>query len=537
MGRIAGCGLMLIAAVACGESSGPSVGYDFNAKGFEGQQSRHFEIVSTACTIDTVNLGGVIVPRMTLTVANDEALYIFKRPSDGKVVANATTDGQITGPECTTTATAKLVINGSTGDNKVLIDFSSGYFGLGTSATAGSNTNIAVDLKGTTGVIDQVSLMGTTGPDYWTFGSLGGNVNGAATAGDKFIDVTVAGITDLKLTTGAGDDFITGMTSNIVAVSTPFAVPLTIFGGDGADRITSGAPLSSPLTNTLSGGAGNDTFLQQASKVADSIDGGDGADTLDYSGRTQKVTATLGTGSADDGESSERDDLSDDIETVLGGSAGDLLDATAAGSVAHVLIGNDGNDVLKGGALGDTLTGGNGDDVLTGGLGNDTMTGGAGVDTLDYSDTAHDTGVTAALNGSAGGLTSGGEADIFNQGTMDLWDIECLRGSNGPDVLSGNLFSNIIWGLGGGDTINGLAGNDSLYGQDGDDTLNGDDDNDLLAGGDGADTLNGGNGADLIDSTDSSGPVADNAIDCGADNDVLLRDTADTSVMNCELTP
>jgi Ca2+-binding RTX toxin-like protein len=533
-----GCGLLLMGAAACGDPgpSGAARGYDFDAGGFEGVQSGHFAVVSTPCTIDTVSLGGINYPRLILSIANDEAMYIFKRASDGKVVANATTNGQINGPECTTTTTAKIVVNGSTGDNKLLIDYSNGYFGLGTNAVAASNTHIAVDLKGTSGGVDQVALLGTSSADIWSFGSQGGNVNGGGT--DKFVDVTVVGITDLKLSTGAGDDIITGQNSNIAAATTAFTLPMTVFAGNDNDRLTSGATLSGILTNTLDGGGGNDTFVQQANKAADLISGGAGIDVVDYSVRTAALSVAAGSGLAHDGESGEGDDIGDDIENLIGGSGNDVLDATLAPTVVHVITGNNGDDTLKGSDLADTLTGGAGDDVLVGGLGADTISGGMGFDTIDYSDMAHDTGVTVTLDGSAGGLTSGGETDSFNQGGMAAWDIESLRGSNGPDVLNGNLAANIIWGLSGADVINGLDGSDTIYGQDGTDTIDGGNGDDVIAGGEGADTLNGGMGNDLIDSTEgASGPAADTAIDCGSENDALLRDAIDVAVTNCELIP
>ena len=49
-------------------------------------------------------------------------------------------------------------------------------------------------------------------------------------------------------------------------------------------------------------------------------------------------------------------------------------------SVAQLVAGGGGDDILTGGSAADTLNGGDGDDTLTGGLGADTLTGGAGKD-------------------------------------------------------------------------------------------------------------------------------------------------------------
>ena len=48
------------------------------------------------------------------------------------------------------------------------------------------------------------------------------------------------------------------------------------------------------------------------------------------------------------------------------------------------MIGDDGNDILYGGAGIDILVGGSGDDVLTGGADQDYLIGGAGADTFVY---------------------------------------------------------------------------------------------------------------------------------------------------------
>ncbi|MEP7112487.1 MAG: calcium-binding protein [Ilumatobacteraceae bacterium] len=70
--------------------------------------------------------------------------------------------------------------------------------------------------------------------------------------------------------------------------------------------------------------------------------------------------------------------------TVSTSDGSDVVDASglAAGSMALVIDGGVGDDVLIGGDGDDSITGGEGDDVLIGGPGTDTLNGGPGDDTL-----------------------------------------------------------------------------------------------------------------------------------------------------------
>ncbi|GAB4386410.1 MAG: hypothetical protein Kow00121_52930 [Elainellaceae cyanobacterium] len=82
-----------------------------------------------------------------------------------------------------------------------------------------------------------------------------------------------------------------------------------------------------------------------------------------------------------------------------------------------------------------------------------------------------------------------------------------LRGTNGPDTLTGGPGDDRITGRGGNDRLGGgsgddrLSGNsedDRLVGGSGDDWLQGGNGNDRMAGGSGDDFLNGGQGADTL---------------------------------------
>src|ERR1019366_9176525 len=87
---------------------------------------------------------------------------------------------------------------------------------------------------------------------------------------------------------------------------------------------------------------------------------------------------------ANDGDitNNERDSILSDVETIIGGSGDDTIDATHAGNTPHMLFGMSGNDTLicTGSTVSNALYGGPGNDHLIGGSGVDALYGGDGDD-------------------------------------------------------------------------------------------------------------------------------------------------------------
>ena len=107
-------------------------------------------------------------------------------------------------------------------------------------------------------------------------------------------------------------------------------------------------------TDTLSGGAGNDTLF--ADDGANTYSGGSGIDTLSYFNATSSVVLNLANGF---GAGAAGDDTISGFENLVGGSNADTL------------VGDAGNNVLNGAGGNDILVGGGGTDTLSGGAGND----------------------------------------------------------------------------------------------------------------------------------------------------------------------
>ena len=217
----------------------------------------------------------------------------------------------------------------------------------------------------------------------------------------------------------------------------------------------------------------------------------------------------------------------DDVCTIVGTAAANILNGTAGNDVICGLGGNDtinglggndtvfggdGNDAVRGGTGNDTLRGEASDDVLNGEAGNDTIDGGSGTDEATWAAAPGPVVVDLTTNKATG------------WGTDTLAGLERARGGAFNDTLRGNGLRNSLWGGNGADNLAGRSNNDILDGQDGSDTLRGEAGSDHLIGGAGNDLLFGGDGADLLQGQASKDELAGEAgtddLQGGAGNDI-----------------
>ncbi|HUV15397.1 MAG TPA: calcium-binding protein, partial [Pelolinea sp.] len=348
----------------------------------------------------------------------------------------------------------------STLQNPLNIQDSSGEitfnnFVFGASAVISVNNSV-VRIFGTAGddviqvqIIDAAAIVnGLSGMDTLT-------VLGTSTSESFFINnsdvtsdnefVSLANVEMLNLNAGGGNDTITKSGSPAATVN--------IHGGAGSD--------------TLIGSAGNDVFILTSLNSGtlnggsfdsiETLDGGLGTDTLDFSAHVTPVTIDLQSGPQ------VITNLSGSvfqIERLVGGSGADTI---RGDSLNNIIIGSGGDDVLDGGAGNDTLVAENGNDLfvitsLNAGTFNgqpfgsiESLDGGAGSDTLDFSSYAMP--VTIDLQAAPQVIT-----DL--SGTVTR--IEKLIGSIYADTIRGDELDNTIIGNGGGDTLDGGSGNDTF---------------------------------------------------------------------------
>lgn len=139
------------------------------------------------------------------------------------------------------------------------------------------------------------------------------------------------------------------------------------------------------------------------------------------------------------------------------------------GNPPQSILGDAGNDQLKGGVANDVMDGKAGNDLLIGGDGLDRLIGGEGSDTVSY---AGEKGPVEIDLGAGTAAAPEGEETIVSIGHF--------VGSRGDDTVTGTNDVNILIGGAGADTLRGLGGND------------------VLSGGSGADILDGGEGSDTV---------------------------------------
>jgi Ca2+-binding RTX toxin-like protein len=501
------------------------------------------------------------------------------------------------GDDALTGGAGNDVFNGGTGTD--LADYSLRTIAvtvtidtIATDGGPGETDYVKTDVENVTGGSGNDALIGFTTANLLTGGPGHDTLDGDA--GNDTLDG------------GAGSDVLAGAagTDTVTYASRTAAVAVTLDGlqGDGepleddtirndVEAVTGGAGddtlVGGPLAETLSGGPGADTLRGEG--LADVLNGDDGDDVLDggaggdthaggagfdtadYSARTAAVTADLD-GAADDGETSEVDNVRPDVERLLGGAGDDTLTGNNA---TNVLAGGDGNDLLDpgrgaadqllGGAGTDTvtyatrtlpvtadpdgnaddgeagdghtigadvenLTGGTGNDRLTGTAGANTLNGGSGNDVLDSgagadlllggagTDTADYSSRTARVVADPDGAADDGE---LGEGDTIETDVESLAGGSGDDQLTGALGTNIIAGNGGADALDGAQGDDDLDGGDGTDDL---------TGGSGADLLRGGAGADRLAARDGGS----DRVRCETGADTAILDAIDDVNGDCE---
>lgn len=339
-----------------------------------------------------------------------------------------------------------------------------------------------------------------SGDDTYVGGADADTLDYSAVTGGIAIDLAVG--TAVELTVGAG---IGADTLSEIEIVLGGAGDDTIAGDDNANTLSGGGG-----DDSLFGGLGDDVFLGAGDGGNDTYDGGEGIDTVDFSGISDSIAADLLAGTAT--VAGIETDILVDIERLIGGSADDVLtggadndtllggggnDTLTGGAGADRIEGGLGADILDGGGDDDVLLGNDGDDTLKGSAGDDTLVGGAGFDTLDYSAQTQAVIVTVSSGDATG---DGIGADIFGEFERVLGGLgnDAIAGSDGDDVIETGGGDDLGLGGAGRDTIVGGDGEDELVGNADDDFLDGGNDADLLVGGGGADTLAGGAGDDEL---------------------------------------
>jgi Ca2+-binding RTX toxin-like protein len=424
-------------------------------------------LLTTACSTAGGNL--------TLSIKANEVGYVGKVQGctvEPCVFANAL---DASGNICRINSTGKTITVGHTGGagvEKIVVDYGNGLF-----AQAATTPLVAVTLDAGS----KLMVIPPVGGGNMALGVNGLDTNTLAARGTPLVDISMTGV-DFLFNGGAGNDVFTADATGWTAAPTGWAtgaaitaavgavstLNLTISGGAGNDTLAGGAG-----TNVLLGGAGNDTFVQSTVARAETINGGDGIDTVDYGVRAAPVRVSVGVNAA--------------VATVAlnaagtGYTVGDVL--TLAGAKlgpATVAVAT----ITGGGATGPVGTvtvasGGSGYGVTTGVA----TTGGTGTGaTIDISTLSADDGAV-------------GEGDDIKA------DVEIIKGGSGDDILNAYAITTtdvVLIGNAGNDILTGGSGNDDLCGGAGDDKFMENPGNDNIVGGAGIDTADYSTGTSVV---------------------------------------
>jgi Ca2+-binding RTX toxin-like protein len=531
-------GLTAAFLAGCGAQSPQGTDTDLPEDVF-GDLGEHLTALSNTCQYSTTTR------QMNINLVANEVAIVTRElgatPADDFLLVNGF-ECNIPVPAATLPVTKIVVATTGSGNETVIFDFTNGLFSMGGAVTTTTGITVAMG----DGATDTLGFkFGGTGNDTIVYG-----VNGATFNTDAFKDLTVTGAEINKVYMGDGNDSFTA-----------------------AGNTATGAVFVPATRIEVYGGAGNDTFLEGTVKTPkELLAGGGGIDTVSYSGRTLPLTVSLSAvADADDGDqtvatgiTAENDDLREDIELIIGGTAADTI---TGGAGNDTLSGGDGADILAGGAGNDILNGNAGNDVFNDGLagaGNDVFNGGGGIDTLSYA--GRTVAVTVTLDGTG---NDGATAETDNAAI----DIENITGGDVADTLTGNAGNNVLTGGLGNDTLVGGAGKDTasyashtaavtvllstgtgpstgngaaleadslaidienLTGGSGADALTGNASSNELVGGAGADTLTGGAGDDVLEGG-APGNTESNTLNCGlGDGDIGYGQGSGTKNADCE---
>ncbi|UUO16893.1 DUF4214 domain-containing protein [Dolichospermum heterosporum] len=440
----------------------------------------------------------------------------------GNAVNNVTVDAtKITAVKEYDFLANTVTLSGAATGNK----FTLNNFGANTLNLTGKGQSADLTLKGSVQTLNLSSNKGTdTGTEKNEITNL--TTDFAGLAAIPALTVNVTGDKELKIASPVlPSNAVQGVTINAGAFTAKLEATGTdlddIFTGGTVDNIFNGRSGNNTFTagagkNNFTGGKDKDTFNFTFAdfNADDKVDGGDGIDTLQFTGAVT-VTKT--------DEAKIINDAAKLIE-VLSLNTGTVDVAKITAVKEYEIGGANANVTVIGATESNKFT------VLTNvstlnlsGVAQkvDLTLKGAAVQTLNLQSSKGDADpvpfntVTQLKADGNLNLTiqwAGANQDrdlvlaaptlkegsVFNLNATAFTAKLTATGGAGNDTLTGGAGNDTLTGGDGNDTLTGGAGNDTLTGGAGNDTLTGGASNDTLTGGDGNDTLTGGAGSDTL---------------------------------------
>lgn len=234
---------------------------------------------------------------------------------------------------------------------------------------------------------------------------------------------------------GITDQKFQGLVQDLIQGSTIGTFPKTPIIGN--NNVSGKEMLSGSFANdNIKANEGDDEVFGYYGD--DVIQGGDGNDTI-FGGSNQNPFYTK-----------YESDYGNDGNDILSGGAGNDLLYGESGN--DFLNGESGNDVLNGGLGNNTLAGGDGNDLLMNT--NGVVDGGAGTDTLvaDYSQMNNGAGVHVGFNNQNAIFSRLNGSTLVNYSNIEQFNV------------TGTQYADVLLGAAGGDTLTGGAAGDTLTG-------------------------------------------------------------------------
>jgi len=360
-------------------------------------------------------------------------------------------------------------INGTAGNDVLQATAADGGDSLngmaGNDVLIGSTANDT--LNGGTGAD---TLIGDTGDDLYIVDDANdvvseNNLLGVDTIRTSVSYTASAGIENLIAATAGGG----AVSANLVLTGND--LQNTISGSNGNDVLDGG---DDNLADSLSGGAGNDTYIirgtsnEVINEAADNSVSG-----LVGGNDTVIVVANAGRGVVNGVANPYVLTAGAAVENIIASDANSTLRLDLTGNAfTQTIVGNAGVNTLSDGGGSDTLIGFGGNDIYTVSSGRVTVVEGVdgGTDIINITGLGNfdntDTNATASVAGNTN--TTGGRDYNFSNALVEQISAAAagtgflnITGSSISQSISGNAGSNVLNGNGGADTLTGLGGNDT----------------------------------------------------------------------------
>ncbi|TXI18690.1 MAG: calcium-binding protein [Nitrosomonas sp.] len=527
----------------------------------------------------------------TLTLGTNALTLIANNASD-TITVNATALAQNMALTLGV-STSALIVNSLAGDivatdlagTLAIITADAADNGIAiTTGLAATSINVAAGAASDTVDVDATALTSNTILTITSGGAAAGSVNITGLTADLAISNPSGGSISVAVADNTVDNgiAITAGASNLAISHVADGDTVTISGFTGA--VLTGAIASSTgrfeittgiAVSNLATGAGDDSFTFVAGTgltSADTVDAGEGADTIILTGNTAIAATNFNNVSNIETITLANTNTAVAITTqdtlVAAGAVLTLSNSANSGVLtfngaaetggAFDITGGAANDSITGGSGNDMLAGGNGNDNIAAGMGDDTVFGGAGNDTFTF---AVVTGLASAdiVDGGSGTDTvvlTGNIAFTATDEFDNVQNIEAIilgntdtdvsiitqdalvaagatltlsnAGNSGVLAFDGRAETNgnfIITGGSGNDGIAGGSVNNTLNGGDGDDTFT------FVAGtGLTTDTVNGGTGTDTVMLTGTTAVTATQFNNVSNIETIALPDMVNTAV-------